>query len=442
MSGKIFVDCLLEGLHDDGWRPMSFDQSVLCKRYTKTTHRIPGDDMRNDGIAKERQSSIDYDDVVTTYVDDVFSEHEEERGPWSIILDRFPGGPGLSGELPHEHLGQVFKWATAKIREQLCDECRISMTDYIRNVILDTYECGVTKAHIQEHFKRIGFDPASLRDTYEYPAETTSDDLRISVLIHDDSEPVELPIPVLRFIQEIVGQLLWASRCGRWDISYIVSILSSRFLKWTIACWRALYRVIGYLRKFPNLVLLLRAPRQVDIDRVILCNDGDSDLPCKGKRPRFGCLSYITYEDEIDLPPDQRTLFLPIDFITKSASLNCDSTGGAETVAMHGTTRKGLDISLLCGDLFHRTSNPAPRAPVIRGDNSSANTMSQGASSKLAYLGRAFGIRGGFVHDLVRAKVIDGIRKVHTSVNAGDFATKPWSGDVQCLQYIGLVLDD
>eukprot|EP00923_Selenidium_pygospionis_P029306 GHVN01052229.1.p1 GENE.GHVN01052229.1~~GHVN01052229.1.p1 ORF type:complete len:144 (-),score=5.72 GHVN01052229.1:727-1158(-) len=58
----------------------------------------------------------------------------------------------------------------------------------------------------------------------------------------------------VEFVQKIIGMMIWLVICGRWDLIFSVSCMSTRVNNWDDECWLTLNMSIGYLRRFPNLM--------------------------------------------------------------------------------------------------------------------------------------------------------------------------------------------
>lgn len=350
IAGKLFVEQLLDTLQYLGWKPCDADPAVM---------------VRGEG---KKQAAI------AVYVDDVMAEGEVEilDALWKELSRFFAFSPAAEVDVM---LGMRMKKYV--LNDVIVME--ISIVDYVI-LIIKTYE-----AEKGEVRKSLVPSNADVRVENRADFSAAGD---------------------LKFLQGIVGMLLWATRCGRADICFHVCSLSGRMMSWSPLCERQLALLIGYLKatKFDVMKMQIHVDEARDSLEAWVHTDSDWTLP----KSRHGHFAFIKGSSE-------KTI-LPLDWSSKNQTICADSTQAAECIGMHYGIRESLlGAEAVLGD---------GAVLIAGGDNNAAiRAITRGSAGNLRAFQRVVGLKVQMVKDIIDAGMVR-VEKVKSKECRADVFTK------------------
>ena len=420
-SGGLFIRSWLRQMESHGWVANSVDQALLS-----------------------REGCNGSDELCAAYVDDVICEFSKEdsdmESPWAQLEKRFVFGT------PHDvqcYLGMV-------IRKRVEGDLRIieiDMTAYASMVVLafddkiDGLEWESDTPLSEDIVKPFGDSD----ENDDFDSRTSK--VRKAAAARVCSELT------LEDRRQMVGMLLWLARCGRWELMYSVSSIASRMHNWDEDAALALLLTISYLRKHGGFVLKLQFHIEDALSDLKLFVDTDANL--SSNRSQSAGFVYMY---------SKRGSFIPLEFSSKRQTFLADSTPWSEFVAAHSSTKMGLNVATILGDMFldqregqshlgySDTWNVYSEHPdtliglpsdsvdkedsalttmvgdgclILRADSSSSlDVFRSGHSTKLGSIRLAVKLRTNFMADCIRHKLIS-VGYVRSALNRADIGTKP-----------------
>ena len=202
--------------------------------------------------------------------------------------------------------------------------------------------------------------------------------------------------------RELIGTLLWISRCTRPDISHAVAYLGQFSCHYDSTHFKAAKRVLKYLYLTRESSLTFRKPaKYVCPEIVVLC---DADW-ASGRQDRKSMIDSITFLNGC-----------PVYWVSKKQT----------TVALSSTEAEVYAMSVACTDALHLWSllKPIsdPRLPIrIYCDNQGAKCIAEQGSNSVR--SKWYDTRVLFLKDWFKTKALR-FHYLNTKVNVADAFTK------------------
>jgi hypothetical protein len=201
--------------------------------------------------------------------------------------------------------------------------------------------------------------------------------------------------------RELIGSLLWISRCTRPDISHSVAYLGQFSCNYDSSHFKAAKRVLKYLYRTRDLCLTFNKPEN-SITTLVVLSDADWASNRIDRKSMSGCITYLNG--------------CPVNWVSKKQS----------TVALSSTESEVYAMSVACTDALHLWAFLEPLSPpqlpiLVYGDNQAAKCIAETGTNSVRskwYDTRVFFLRDWYSTGALR------FHYLHTSLNASDALTK------------------
>ena len=202
--------------------------------------------------------------------------------------------------------------------------------------------------------------------------------------------------------REIIGALLWVSRCTRPDISHAVAYLGQFSCHYDQTHFKAAKRVLKYLWLTRDSVLTFRKPHQYQRPEIVVCCDSDWAAGRQDRKSMTGSITFLNG--------------MPVNWISKKQT----------TVALSSTEAEVYAMSVACTDALHLWSFMQPLSPPslpikIFCDNQGAKCIAEQGSNSVR--SKWYDTRVLFLRDWFKTKALR-FHYLNTRFNVSDAFTK------------------
>ena len=217
----------------------------------------------------------------------------------------------------------------------------------------------------------------------------------------------------------VVASLLFAARSAKPDLAEIVNTLSTQIHKWSLASDKLLERAVAYCSHHLDRGLINPWSQLLgsDINKLHLISQSDANLAgCRDSNKSTS--GYIVYVGDDLTNPDASFRFL-LETGCKRASIICDSTPLAETLAVSLGSKRAMIIKSTMEDL-QQVEVPI----VFESDSTTAlKILQDGYSAKLSSQSRSIRLTISTLNHLIHQGA-NSARYVSTNKNTADVVSK------------------
>lgn len=412
LSGKVFVDQLLDLIKVQGWE----------------TH--PG------GAALLRREH----DLLACYVDDLLLSTTAPMATlWEEVRERFTFP---DAEPAKRFLGMTLEqgFALDANNNIACYWTAINMRDYTKSFAL-AYMQDLQEAKQYNRLRRLQH-----KRWTPVPEDLAARMLRDEIPYKNDPKG-------LKERQGYVGKILWIARTARYDVSYAVSNIGSRMHRWTKAMEEVLDWLVSYLRTTIDVLCYMNVgTADAQGKHVYIAGLGDSDWDARPSQTGY-------WVGLLGLDGLSGLTTCPLAWGSNRQSIAANASKDSEWIAAHATTREALG----CLEIFHpdnyaqegvrdARTNPMPigvdedsplhpsreqptqikfpglpiaaQPATIATDNTACQlSVVKGDGGGTAAYRRAVNCKLNYLERLSKLKIIS-IQRVATDDNPGDLGTK------------------
>ena len=228
-----------------------------------------------------------------------------------------------------------------------------------------------------------------------------------------EARPGEYPGELSGVAASVVMKVLYGARQARWDLSKAVSILATRFTRWSKGCDRALHRMMSYIDCTSHLVL--RGWVGDGPDDLLLRLFSDADFA--GDRPSMKSTTggYLALAGP--------NTWFPLGCKSKRQTATSHSTTESEIVSADDVVRT---IGLPALDLWEEVLKRKVECHFHEDNQACLQVIKTGRNPTMRHITRTHGVNTSWLHERVLADRIQP-RYVDSKNQAADIFTKAFT---------------